>query len=108
LTFLPSTPDAELGLLASFQFIFTIPKRLRVFFKYKRRLLGELCRSALQALRRYFKVVAGISSGQRSPGRIFFMTFSRALELRMNAAASGASHGFRVARPCAQVVIDPS
>ena len=28
------------------QVVFTIPKRLRVFFKYKRRLLGDLCRVA--------------------------------------------------------------
>jgi ribosomal protein S27E len=41
------------------QVVFTIPKRLRLFFKYKRRLLGDLCRSALRALSRYFEVVAG-------------------------------------------------
>src|SRR4030043_1446078 len=32
---------------------------LRIFFKYKRRLLGELCGSALRSLTRYFKVVTG-------------------------------------------------
>jgi len=32
---------------------------LRIFFKYKRRLLGDLCRSALRSLIRYFEVVAG-------------------------------------------------
>jgi len=41
------------------QVVFTIPKRLRVFFKFKRRLLGELCRLALRALSRYFELVAG-------------------------------------------------
>ncbi len=41
------------------QVVFTIPKRLRVFFKYKRRLLGDLCRAALRALSRYFELVAG-------------------------------------------------
>jgi len=41
------------------QVVFTIPKRLRVFFKYKRRLLGSLCRCALRALTRYFEVVTG-------------------------------------------------
>ena len=41
------------------QVVFTIPKRLRLFFKYNRRLLGELCRSALRALSRYFELVAG-------------------------------------------------
>jgi len=40
------------------QVVFTIPKRLRVFFKFKRRLLGDLCRSALRALTRYFEAAA--------------------------------------------------
>ena len=29
------------------QFVFTIPKRLRLYFRFDRRLLGELCRAAL-------------------------------------------------------------
>jgi len=41
------------------QVVFTIPKMLRIFFKYKRRLLGELCRAVLRALSRHFEVVAG-------------------------------------------------
>jgi len=41
------------------QMVFTIPRMLRVFFKYKRRLLGDLCRLALGSLTRYFEVVAG-------------------------------------------------
>jgi ribosomal protein S27E len=41
------------------QVVFTIPKRLRVFFKFDRRLLGDLCRSALPALNRYFEIVTG-------------------------------------------------
>jgi ribosomal protein S27E len=41
------------------QVVFTIPKRLRVFFKFDRRLLGDLCRSALRALSRYFEIVTG-------------------------------------------------
>ena len=40
------------------QVVFTIPKRLRVFFKFKRRLLGDLCRCALRALTRYFEAAA--------------------------------------------------
>jgi hypothetical protein len=43
------------------QVVFTIPKMLRVFFKYKRRLLGELCRAALRTLNRYFEVATGES-----------------------------------------------
>jgi ribosomal protein S27E len=40
------------------QVVFTIPKMLRIFFKYNRRLLGELCRLALRCLTRYFEVLA--------------------------------------------------
>jgi len=38
------------------QVVFTIPKMLRIFFKYNRRLQGELCRCALRSLTRYFEV----------------------------------------------------
>jgi len=41
------------------QIVFTIPKRLRVFFKFDRRLLGDLCRCALRSLICYFEVVTG-------------------------------------------------
>ena len=41
------------------QVVFTIPKMLRIFFKYNRRLLGSLCRSALRALTCYFEVTTG-------------------------------------------------
>ena len=41
------------------QVVFTIPKMLRIFFKYNRRLLGELRRLALGSLTRYFEVVTG-------------------------------------------------
>ena len=41
------------------QVVFTIPKMLRLFFKYNRRLLGSLCRCALRSLARYFEIVAG-------------------------------------------------
>jgi len=41
------------------QVVFTIPKRLRVFFKFDRRLLGDLGRAALRALTRYFEFVTG-------------------------------------------------
>jgi len=40
------------------QVVFTVPRMLRIFFKYNRRLLGEICRSALRSLIRYFKTVA--------------------------------------------------
>jgi len=41
------------------QVVFTIPKMLRIFFKYKRRLLGSLCQATVQALLKYFLAVTG-------------------------------------------------
>jgi len=41
------------------QVVFTIPKMLRAFFKFKRKLLGDLCRCAVRALLLYFQAVAG-------------------------------------------------
>ena len=41
------------------QVVFTIPKILRVFFKFKRKLLGELCRCAVRAVLLYFRAAMG-------------------------------------------------
>jgi len=41
------------------QVVFTIPKMLRLFFKFKRRLLGDLCRCAVRAILLYFQAMAG-------------------------------------------------
>jgi len=41
------------------QVVFTIPKMLRVFFKFKRKLLGDLCRCAVRSLLLYFRAMAG-------------------------------------------------
>jgi len=38
------------------QVVFTIPKMLRIFFKYKRPLLSELCLCSKEALVKYLKV----------------------------------------------------
>ena len=40
------------------QYVFTIPKLLRPIFKYHRRELGLICKSAWQALREMFQEVA--------------------------------------------------
>jgi len=59
------------------QVVFTIPKMLRIFFKYKRNLLGDLCRCAVNSLTVYFRAMAEeditpgiISSIQTFGGRI--------------------------------------
>jgi ribosomal protein S27E len=41
------------------QVVLTIPKTLRIFFKYRRRLLGELSRAAVKALSVYLEALAG-------------------------------------------------
>ena len=41
------------------QIVFTVPKMLRIFFKYNRRLLGLLCRLALRSLTGYFEAASG-------------------------------------------------
>jgi hypothetical protein len=41
------------------QVVFVIPKMLRFFFKYKRRLLGSLCQAAIRALLKYFQAATG-------------------------------------------------
>ena len=49
------------------QVVFVIPKMLRIFFKYNRRLLGLLCRLALRSLTHYFELLAG---SELMPGAI--------------------------------------
>jgi len=41
------------------QVVLTIPKTLRIFFKFRRKLLGGLCRSAARTLTAYFETLAG-------------------------------------------------
>ena len=41
------------------QVVLTVPKTLRIFFKYRRRLLGELSRAAVKALTVYLEALAG-------------------------------------------------
>jgi len=41
------------------QVVFTIPRILRIFFKYNRRLLGSLCHCVFRSLTRYFEVTTG-------------------------------------------------
>ena len=41
------------------QVVFVIPKMLRIFFKYKRRLLGKLCGAGVQALLKYLQATTG-------------------------------------------------
>jgi hypothetical protein len=41
------------------QFVFTIPKRLRLYCRYDRRLLGELCRAAAHTLITVYRAASG-------------------------------------------------
>jgi len=46
------------------QVVFTIPRRLRISFKYNRRLLGDLCHLALRSLTLYFGLYANAQGGR--------------------------------------------
>ena len=48
------------------QIVLTIPKMLRVYFRYDRRLLGELCRVAADVLVKGFRVL--LPPLKRNPG----------------------------------------
>ena len=64
------------------QVVFTIPKMLRIFFKFKRRLLGDLCRCALRALTRYFEV---LTESALTPGVIAaIQTFGDRINLHVH------------------------
>ncbi len=41
------------------QFVFTLPQRLRIYFRFERRILGELCRAAWEVVRTVFQSVSG-------------------------------------------------
>ena len=55
------------------QVVFTIPKMLRIFFKYKRHLLSDLYLCGKEALVKYFKAVAG---RELTPGRYSLCFFA--------------------------------
>jgi len=50
------------------QWVFTVPKRLRVFFRYDRKLLGKLCRAAYETICDVFRLE--IDSGDGVPAMI--------------------------------------
>jgi hypothetical protein len=50
------------------QFVFPIPKRFRIYFRFDRRLLGELCRAAWQVVRQVY--AAASDQPEAVPGMI--------------------------------------
>ena len=52
------------------QVVFTIPKMLRVFFKFKRRLLGDLCRCVEQETMDYLEFIARVTSHIPDKGQV--------------------------------------
>jgi len=52
------------------QVVFTIPKMLRVFFKFKRKLLGDLCRCAVQETMDYLEFIARVTSHIPDKGQV--------------------------------------
>lgn len=52
------------------QFMFTIPKRLRIHFRFDRRLLGELCRTAARTVITVYRAANGLNGNDlRLPER---------------------------------------
>jgi hypothetical protein len=45
------------------QWVFTIPKQLRVYFRYDRKLLGKLCRAAYDTVCEVFRMEIDADSG---------------------------------------------
>ena len=56
------------------QVVFTIPKRLRIFFRYDRKLLGELAFCAWRALKIYFDIC--FDGAELTPGAVGFLQTS--------------------------------
>ena len=56
------------------QVVFTIPKRLRIFFRYDRKLLGDLANCAWRALKLYFDTY--FEGGDLIPGAVGFLQTS--------------------------------
>jgi len=50
------------------QWVLTMPKRLRIFFRYDRRLLGKLCRLAYETIRDGLRQACGVREGE--PGYV--------------------------------------
>ncbi len=57
------------------QVVFTIPKRLRIYFRYDRKLLGELAGCAWRATRLY--LLAAFDSDDIKPGAVGFLPRTR-------------------------------
>jgi hypothetical protein len=55
--------DEVLAVVPHRQWVFTIPKRLRVYFRYDRKLLGKLCRAAYDTVCDVFKLEIDGDSG---------------------------------------------
>jgi hypothetical protein len=47
--------------------MFTIPKRLRIYFRFERRLLGDLCRAAARTVITLRRAASGRPNRTRSP-----------------------------------------
>ena len=55
--------DEVLAQVPHRQWVFTIPKRLRVYFRYDRKLLGKLCKAAYDTVCDVFKLEIDGDSG---------------------------------------------
>jgi len=56
-------PDNILYPVPHRQFVFSIPIMLRIYFKYDRELLTQLCHCANESLGMFFRTVLGLNDG---------------------------------------------
>jgi len=79
------------------QFVFTIPKRLRIYFRFERRLLGELCRAAARTVITVYRSAGGRPDAV--PGVVgAIQTFGQWSGIPTKPAASGHSGSRRALR----------
>jgi len=79
------------------QFVFTIPKRLRLYFRFERRLLGELCRAAAHTVITVYRAASGRPDAV--PGMTEHNTVGRFPEPGDEELLAGPSRNFQIFDP---------
>ena len=75
------------------QFVFTIPKRFRLYFRYDRALLGKLCRCAWETVKEVYQAVLGADATPGMVGTI--QSFGSLMNWNSHVHAIGTDGAFR-------------
>jgi len=75
------------------QIVLTIPKMLRVYFRYDRRLFGDLCRAAAEVLVKSFRVLLGAPLAEPGPV-VFVHSFGNLLNFHPHLHVMATDGGF--------------